>query len=292
MGQSDQSLRIGTTLATFTVSLVLAAGCVVSFTRTSYLECDVQVRDARTNRAVQGARVSVHWRGEVASATTDANGLCEISLTQVSEGLRPYAHGGFRTYPPYRVTVLKDGYAIRVQALGALKRDGNTFRYNSVIAIRPLPPMGTEEYAAEILRTLSEAEEFFIKHYQATTSEIGGAIYYWTRDVKGLFTHDSLIAIETAMADSTINNPTPRGEYLFQSIFKNENVLRFTQGWNGERRSDTKFAFCAFPADARTGLKTLIINETGTIYMKDTRGKPPAAFPKNPTNGGWTSLED
>jgi hypothetical protein len=61
---------------------------------------------------------------------------------------------------------------------------------------------------------------------------------------------------------------------------------------DGSGRSDSRFGFCAYPERyGETGRLTFIVSESGTVFKKDTNGKPPAGFPMDPAAAGWTPVE-
>ena len=132
---------------------------------------------------------------------------------------------------------------------------------------------------------------------------------FWVGDVSGLYRllgksapriPIRLIGSSVAEADASpiasqelaphsVPSPIPYSGYLFIALAKYEGegtILAYDQGshWNREG-----FGFCAYPADyPRSGRKTFITSEGNEVWEQDTGGKPPAFFPYQPGQSGWT----
>jgi hypothetical protein len=89
--------------------------------------------------------------------------------------------------------------------------------------------------------------------------------------------------------------PGPKSGYFFQTMATNEKGNAYNQNEvNGiKAANDYTFAFVAYPAEyGKTGKNTFIINETGTVYKKDTSGQPVLQWPAaDPTSAGWQIAE-
>ena len=122
---------------------------------------------------------------------------------------------------------------------------------------------------------------------------------YWTYDVSCLHrmfradgqTKTAFIAIDHARADVNTaetgdfgESPaiedwvritlTPKSGYYFQAMEVDENDEPYNQGEVGETKiratNKNKFAFVAYPAEyGKTGRRTFIVNEQGTVYSID-----------------------
>jgi hypothetical protein len=112
---------------------------------------------------------------------------------------------------------------------------------------------------------------------------------FWTKDLRGFLTMaDAFVA--GAAADATPGRtgapPVPYVGYLFtamngdDSCTPPEDYRQDTDGKSGRVHHRTRFGFCAFPApyDATRRL-TVILNEQGTTYARDTGGKPVLHWP-------------
>lgn len=86
--------------------------------------------------------------------------------------------------------------------------------------------------------------------------------------------------------------PEPKYGYSFQAMTTDESGGVYNQNeLNGVKvANDYKFAFVAYPAEYdKTGKRTFIVNETGTVYGKDTGGQPVLQWPAaDPVSAGWT----
>lgn len=110
---------------------------------------------------------------------------------------------------------------------------------------------------------------------------------YWTTDVAGLYGLKDknentifLIDLELAAADPAGAKtygltPAPKNGYWFK-------VVGGAKGW----------AVVAYPAALRvTGNNTFLIDDEGTIWKKDTSGKPVETWPKSPEKEGWRKAD-
>jgi len=141
---------------------------------------------------------------------------------------------------------------------------------------------------------------------------------YWTYDVSCLYRmlrtdgkiKVDMIPLDTAKADAkpadaklfegkmedwSAVKPEPRYGYFFQAMTTDENGEAYNQNeLNGVKvANDYKFAFVAYPADYdKSGKNTFIVNESGTVYRKDTAGQPVLKWPAaDPASAGWQIAE-
>jgi hypothetical protein len=84
-----------------------------------------------------------------------------------------------------------------------------------------------------------------------------------------------------------------RSGYLFVALESCEvEVGKWKPYHDGSGRSDARYGFCAYPERyGVSGRLTFIISESGTVYRKDTGGKPPAGYPMDPVAAGWSPSE-
>ncbi|MDI6788636.1 MAG: DUF2950 family protein, partial [Planctomycetota bacterium] len=138
---------------------------------------------------------------------------------------------------------------------------------------------------------------------------------YWTADVSCLYrmlradgeTEVAFISVDFARADaaplpaipnkiaSLEGKPTPKNGYFFRAMTTDETGNPYNQNEvNGVKAANSsKYAFCAYPAEyGKTGRKTFIVNQEGSIYSKDTGGQAVLQWPaSNPVTAGW-QVED
>ena len=174
-------------------------------------------------------------------------------------------------------------------------------------------------WASMALKTIVTAEADF----RSNDRDNNRTLDFWTGDVRSLHTmcgsedgtkpcakptdEKMMKLIEASVADADAapldleynakkapKTPTPYHGYLFRAMEKDQdgkpyqkesdNVLQKCRSWG-------TFGFCAYPAEYKKGTKTLIVNESNTIWSKDTGGKPVLEFPAAPGQDGWTKLD-
>ena len=156
--------------------------------------------------------------------------------------------------------------------------------------------------------------------WQKNDEDGNGIKDYYTYDVAGLRYHVNLdgtklqyIDKRFADADPSVANwdstvkPFPYLGYYFIALKKdgdgnnyNQNLAARSTGpiIAGETKigNSTKYGFCAYPAEYdKTGIFTLIANQTGIRYYKDLGGKPIEQWPvkegEDPAIAGWRIVE-
>ncbi len=174
-------------------------------------------------------------------------------------------------------------------------------------------------WAAACLRTLCTAEADF----RSNDRDNNRMQDFWTGDVRSLCWMcpstggsepcraprevDAMKLIEPALADADAaplglgccagkapKTPTPHHGYLFRAMEKDEKGAAYNKSSDSEMekwRAFAKFGFCAYPAEYKKGMKTLIVGEDITIWVKDTGGKPVSQYPAAPRDEGWEKLD-
>lgn len=151
---------------------------------------------------------------------------------------------------------------------------------------------------------------------------------FWVADISGLYRIDSaevpiqgqrseirLIGPSVARADArpcvpleqagslastakrvtrlvALGKAVPNAGYWFAMIERFQNEKGAEVKYNdGNGRCAEAFGICAYPEKyGKTGMRTFIVNEENTVWMKDTGGKPPDVFPADPAKAGWMRL--
>lgn len=160
-------------------------------------------------------------------------------------------------------------------------------------------PAANHKAAAQFLKQLVSVQ----MTYRLTDADGNEINEYWTGDVSGLYRLKTsglaikLIDVSIARADGAplpkgdalgdvlCAEPEPRDGYLFRALAK------FDAG-NGEEaygeRNRDRFGFVAYPAEyPQSGKLTFLVTEAGTVFSKDTGGKPVDTFPRDPATAGW-----
>jgi hypothetical protein len=162
--------------------------------------------------------------------------------------------------------------------------------------------------AAVSLKTLSVAQVDF----KTNDRDGDGRQEFWVGDVSGLFTilgtdGQAIKLIDHAIAHADAN-PRPNGggtktipldpiqpkaTYFYRALpyFEDEQG-RGVPYDSGKGRHPTKYGFIAEPMKLPYAAPTLIINESGTVYLKDLQGLPLDRYPRNPQAEGWKSAKD
>jgi hypothetical protein len=169
---------------------------------------------------------------------------------------------------------------------------------------------GNERHATVGVKTLASAEAIF----RAMDSDGNLVNDFWTGDVSGLYSLNpvagrpefalKLIEITVAAADAapleagaaggkyvpiaTYAERGPKSGYWFQAMKRDRSVSppepypSDTGGRPamGEVHNNSRFGFCAFPAEyGVTGRRTIILNECNTLFWRDTGGAPVLEWP-------------
>ncbi len=216
-----------------------------------------------------------------------------------------------------------DAIAVRI----AFSNVADASAISALVFAKPGPRAAArnERNASASLRTIATAEADF----RSNDRENDRAQNFWVGDVHGLFalcpsTNGSVVPdaaatmeanmnklIEPSLADADaapVNapgivpaaaNPVPKAGYLFKVVpyyvSQGKPVAYGTTGgiekW-GKLFNFGKFSYCAFPAEyAVTGRKTFFMDESITIWWKDTGGEPVLVAPENPATEGWAKLD-
>jgi hypothetical protein len=160
-----------------------------------------------------------------------------------------------------------------------------------------------ERMAPAALKTLSAANADF----RSNDRDENRINDFWTGNVADLRDliplrgpKEPIKLIEQALAEADPTRPgaRPYRGYWFRAMDTDDdgNPYRMdTQGVgsSGDRdRNNSKFAFCAYPAEyGRTGRWTYVVNEGNTIFKSDTGGKPILEFPSDSKNAQDYSRE-
>lgn len=183
-----------------------------------------------------------------------------------------------------------------VTASGTLRAETLTWRANELEAVLALRRLA-----------VGEAE------FRENDHDHNGVRDFWTGDVSSLHRlhyEGAAIAVidrDLAAADA---RPRPAGEefgrigvalprqswhgYWFEALEVNgsgASYLTDTDANGTAVHHPTAFAICAYPEQPRgTGEFTLILNEQGELWKKDTKGTPVKAWPADPEKEGWARV--
>lgn len=97
--------------------------------------------------------------------------------------------------------------------------------------------------------------------------------------------------IDDAFANASRDNPlsgttVPNHGYLFVDLVGDAKVKSYD---DGKGNCVHGYGLCAYPAEyGRTGRMTFVTTIEGTVYMKDTEGKPVTVFP-DVEKEGWAA---
>jgi hypothetical protein len=178
-----------------------------------------------------------------------------------------------------------------------------------------------EMYAISVLKLLVSNEGT----WKYTDADRNGIKDYWTLDISCLHrmyrangtTKINMIDVAIARADDNpaftgmfgewpkiedwTNPPvikTTKSGYYCRAMLLDENGIPYNQNEVGTNKikaaNSNKFAFVAYPKEYDTYFSTytLIVNEEGTIWQKDTKAEPVLQWPaKDPTTAGWQVAE-
>lgn len=217
---------------------------------------------SKSPQAAERVRLGATTRGLLTFAPTGSQGV-GLSLRWTSEGEASavYAVGDEDERLRVGLAVFEEWFdecrlanSGRISlAIGRLRRAKIDCREN-------------ETEAAAGLRALVRAEEDF----RESDRDGNGVKDYWTKDAAGLVRE-------------------------LAGVHKGYRFLAMKYGPLGEAywtdtsdRHPAAFAFCAVPErHGTTGELTMIVNEGGEIYRKDTKGEPVRAWPADPQGQGW-----
>ncbi len=169
-----------------------------------------------------------------------------------------------------------------------------------------------ERNASATLKTFATAQADF----RANDRDANRINDFWVADVSGLYRVDTGIPIRlieraAAAADAKpcvpldqegrvggtrimgLEKPSPKAGYWFAAVEKYTDDKGVPVKYNeGNGRNPIRFGLCAYPADyEKTGKLTFIVDESNTVWKKDTAGKPVALFPTDPRREGWTRMD-
>lgn len=131
--------------------------------------------------------------------------------------------------------------------------------------------------------------------------DVHGLAFLCTRDAEGKFVPSRIQLIEnsTAHADASPlrmrgkyiqpgKTPKPRAGYLFSAAAERETPEGWVKLDEGLHVNADGFGFVAVPAEyGKSGTRTFMIGESGTLWAKDTKGKIPRGMPLDPAKDGW-----
>ncbi|MEK7449320.1 MAG: DUF2950 family protein, partial [Planctomycetota bacterium] len=199
------------------------------------------------------------------------------------------------------LTVKTDKQGVKIESVSSVGLEASVPAIAIVAAIAIPNLLSSRQSANEIsaiygLRTLISTEAVWMQQ----DSDRNGVKDYWTYDVSCFYrmlradgaTKVQMIDIAFAKADAvpapdgvlgtepTIENfagnnikPTPKSGYFFKAMKLNSRGNPYNQetvGNNVAATNQTEFAFAAYPAEyGKSGRRTFIVNEGGTIYAKD-----------------------
>jgi hypothetical protein len=88
------------------------------------------------------------------------------------------------------------------------------------------------------------------------------------------------------------DKPNPKSGYWFRVMKNYESNGKSVPYDEGNGRCVDRFGVCAYPAEFnKTGRRTFILSEGGTLYWKEMDGKPADTFPDDPVKDGWKKME-
>lgn len=169
-----------------------------------------------------------------------------------------------------------------------------------------------ERNASATLKTFATAQADF----RANDRDANRINDFWAADISGLYRIDTGIAIRlieraAAAADAKpcvpldkegsvgstkvmgLEKPSPKAGYWFAAVEKYDDGKGVSVKYNeGNGRNPSRFGMCAYPAEhGKTGRLTFAIDESNTVWKRDTGGRPVDVFPADPSKAGWTRLD-
>jgi hypothetical protein len=156
-------------------------------------------------------------------------------------------------------------------------------------------PANNEALAEFTLQFIKNAEEAF----KNADSDANGVADYWTRDVAGLHsvkdkTGAPILLLDPATAAADPEGavryglpPAPKNGYYFKMMVGDPDGEAYQK--DDGKTNKTRFGVVAWPAvPGVTGRLTLIMNESGKVWKKDTQGQAVDRWPgKDPAKDGW-----
>ncbi|HEX7896520.1 MAG TPA: DUF2950 family protein [Planctomycetota bacterium] len=174
--------------------------------------------------------------------------------------------------------------SVPLLALGIVLVVGGILVGSAFLATRSGKEIDANERAAIVaLRQIAAAE----KAFRDEDLDDNGDRDYWTADLAGLAAMKidregkslPLLPLVLAMSDlrplgKRTKSPIPIRGYHYAAI-------RAEPPEEGEPLTHpSTFAFCACPAEyGKTGRKTYVIDQRGTVHAYDSQGQPPLAWP-------------
>jgi len=180
---------------------------------------------------------------------------------------------------------------------------------------------GNERAATASLKTIATAQA----DYRSNDRDNDRAQNFWAGDVRSLYwmcpsmegtkpcqkpsEEQAIKLIEPSLAEADAaplnlidlakkpsSFPTPKSGYLFRTVrsYRTNKIVPYSSGKDfvSTNKNFGKFAIVAFPADyGVTGTKTYFMDETITIFEKDTGGDPFLVAPAAPGAEGWKKID-
>ncbi len=195
-----------------------------------------------------------------------------------------------------RISADKAGLAGSGMAIAGIVMGGVSFLlvpFISIVAAIAIPALlqsrvaAGESSAVAYLRTYMNAQYIYHK-----TDHDGDGVREYAHPYVRLSTDEAdgmpIRLIDDAFANASRDNPpggltVPKAGYVFVDI-----VADSSESYDdGEGNFVIKHGLCAVPAEYRTtGRYTFIVGVEGTVYRKDTGGKPVTEYPP-PDEEGW-----
>lgn len=158
-------------------------------------------------------------------------------------------------------------------ALGMLKVSGVSLPFSRALSLAPGPVAvdsqeitNNEEYAQGGCKTFAEAEEY----YRREDWDHDGILEY-APSMKTLFTDSSLLSASFANAEGDPGRGLPFSGYCFKVLKRQgPSAIGGARSHVVNGNMTLGYALVAYPAEyGKTGRRTFMINNNGTIYMKD-----------------------
>lgn len=218
-------------------------------------------------------------------------------------------------------TETKDGLLLTSSGdFSGLSMGGIYSPYMAIVAAIAVPSLMKSQLAANeksAIGSLKSIREMSVM-FRVSDDDRNTINDYWTADVSGLYrvlnaagTEICRIEIPLAMADGApiaeianyvgaplAKTPTPKAGYFFRAMTTDEDGKPYNQnsiyGTDTKALNNSKFAFCAYPAEYdNTGKNIYIVSQDGTIWRKDCGNNTPIlTWPgDNPYKVGWLSID-
>lgn len=99
---------------------------------------------------------------------------------------------------------------------------------------------------------------------------------------------------DTSVIEGFSEIPVPKNGYLFKALVEDEQGEAYAQDTDGTGSTHNygQYGFCAYPAEyGATGTMTFIVNNIGSVFMRDTRGRPVESWPDAAVFGAsWSKV--